>query len=103
MEKFFTACIFVCLSPLLYCVKAIDRPLTSKIANLSPPYYCCDCDGSNNARKFSPILSNINTITNRQITGKNANNHIPDDKYFINSCKIIPIAASCGDNPNTQN
>ena len=53
-------------------------------------------------RNFSPITSNVRTTRSKQRPGKNASHHIPEDKYFIDSERIIPIAGLCGDNPSPK-
>ena len=39
----------------------------------------------------------------KQSPGKKASHHIPEDKYFMDSDRIMPIAGSCGDNPKPKN
>ena len=49
------------------------------------------------------MLSTISDTITKLNPGKNASHHLPLFKYFIDSDNIIPIAGSCGGNPNPRN
>ena len=64
---------------------------------LSP--HSCALYGSTSALRLSPNRSNKKTIMTNVRPGKKANHHIPEDKYFMLSDKIIPIAGCSGERP----